>query len=214
MEQRNQKVKMKILLLGGIGFALLTLTSCMGEVTEKLKKAKEGVSNASTWIDQAQQAEGKIERLKEMEPLNNQQLKEWLPKKINEMQRTAFKVGHAGYAGMNSVEGIYTVEGDKKTFKVQVMDGAGPTGSVVATGFGLFGSIEVEEENEYRHQQTVFRNDIKIQQTYKKQANDTDLVFALDERYMIIINSVGMDPNETWEMVEGLNLDELSEMAE
>ncbi len=208
MKLRNHKRKINFLPLGGIGLVMLTLTSCMGEVSDKLKEAKQGVSNASTWIDQAQQAEGKIERLKEMEPLNNEQLKKWLPEKIGELKRTGFKVGKTGFINVASIEGKYKTE-DGREFELEIMDGAGEMGSVLMTSMSMASTMEIEEEDENKHMQTVTKDGIRAKQTYFKKRNKTELQFVYGERFIVMVKAKDAEPEKTWELVERSNLDGL-----
>ena len=65
-------------------------------------------------------------------------------------------------------------------------------------------------EDEFKHQQTVEVNGVKAQQTYKKKTNDTQLMFAYEERFFVTVNGSDMLPDETWGMVEKLKLEELA----
>ncbi len=190
------------------------LVCCLGEAKEKFSKAKEGVSNATTFVKEAQKVEGRIEKLKNATPLTNEQLKEWLPKSLGNLDRTGFKVGQAGMYQVNSVEGTYKKTDGKQKFNVMVIDGAGPTGSMMSAGYGMFGNMEMEVEDEYKHQQTVTVKGIKAQQTYKKKANNTQLMFAYEERFLITINATDMNADETWNMTQKLDLEELVDLAE
>ncbi len=191
-----------------------TLGACMGEVAEKLKTAKKGVSNATTFVKEAQKVEERIEKLKDAVPLTNDQLKAWLPESLDGMERTGFKVGQAGMYQVNSIEGTYKTSEDKKKFSVMVIDGAGPTGSMMSASYGLLGNFEMETEDEYKHQQTVEVDGVKAQQTYKKKSNDTQLMFAYQERFLVTVNAADMNVEETWQLTKKLNLEELVDLTE
>lgn len=193
---------------------LLSLASCIGDVKEKFSKTKEGVSNATTFLKEAQKIEGRIEKLKDATPLANDQLKEWLPKNLGALERSGFKVGQAGLYQVNSVEGTYKKTDSKQKFNVMVIDGAGPTGSMMAAGYGMFGNMEMEVEDEYKHQQTVTVYGIKAQQIFKKKENTTQLIFAFEERFLITINATEMSADETWKLTQKLNFEELVGLAE
>ena len=192
----------------------IMLMSCMGEVKEKINKAKEGISNATTLVKEAQGLEGKLEKFKDATPLTNDQLKEWLPTSLGDLERTGFKIGQAGMYQVNSVEGTYKETDGRRKFNVMIVDGAGPTGSIMAAGYGMFGKMEMETEDEYKHQKSVTVDGIKAQQTYKKRANDTQLMFAYDERFLITVNATDMNVKETWEMTKKLALEELVYLTE
>ncbi|MBC6997395.1 hypothetical protein [Cytophaga sp. FL35] len=188
--------------------------SCIGEAKEQLKQAKSTVANTSAIIKEAKKVEGRIEKLKETVPLTNEQLKSWLPNKLGEMNRTGFKIGHAGMYQVNSVEGTFKEENGDAFVKVQVIDGAGPTGSMMAAGYGMLGNLEMEEENEEKHKKTVEVDGARAQQTYYKKANRTQLMFAHAERFLVTFTGNEMNPAEAWEAVEGLGLNDLVKMTE
>ena len=191
-----------------------TLVACMGEVAEKLKTAKKGVSNATTLVKEAQKAEDRIAKLKDAVPLTNDQLKAWLPESLDGMERTGFKVGQAGMYQVNSVEGTYKASEDKKKFNVMIIDGAGPTGSMMSTSYGLLGNFDMETEDEYKHQQTVEVDGVKAQQTYKKKSNDTQLMFAYQERFLVTVNASDINVEETWQLTRQLNFEGLAGLVE
>lgn len=224
MERGNRTLKTKIHLLTGIALAVLTLASCMGEVKDKLKQAKQGVSDVTTIAKNAQQAKEDIEKLKDAEPLTNEELKQWLPETLNGWKRTSFGVGKTGYMNVASIEAAFTKaiqqENDsgesetvKQKFSVSIIDGAGPTGSVMIAGLGMAGKMDIEEENEYRHSKGVEVNGIKARQTFHKKRSETALQFVYKKRFGIIINGVKMNPEETWTMLEELDLEDLVERA-
>ncbi len=192
----------------------LVLLSCAGEIKEKIEATKEGVSNATIFVKEAKKVEGRIDELKNATPLTNQQLKDWLPESLGDLERTGFKVGQAGMYQVNSVEGTYKAAEGNKKLNVMVIDGAGPTGSMMTASYGLFRNMEMEVEDEYKHQQTVTVGGIKAQQIYKKKANNTQLMFAYEERFLITINSTAINVEDTWKMTQKLDLKELVEMTE
>ncbi len=198
-----------------IAFLLMvTISSCLGEAADKLKEVKETVSNTTTLVKEARKAENSIELLKNKVSLTNEELKTWLPKTIGDLERSGFKVGSTGYANVASVEGTYESQKQGPRLKVVVMDGAGPTGSIMMTGLGMASKMEMEEENENKHQKTVTVNGTKAMQTYHKKRFETALQFVYDNRFGVMVNGIQMEPAETWSMVEQLNLKQLSELAE
>ena len=205
----NRLCRMAMLALSAIFF-----TACIGEVKQKFDTAKDGISNATTLVKEAQGLEGKLEKFKDAVPLTNDQLKEWLPQRLGDLERSAFKIGQTGIYQVKSVEGTYKEIEGKRKFNVMVIDGAGPTGSMMAAGYGMFGKMEMETEDEYKHQQTVNVNGMTAQQTYKKKTNDTQLMFAFEERFLVTVNASNMNADDTWQMTKELNLEELVDLAE
>jgi len=187
------------------------LGSCMGEVKEKLKNAKQGVSNVTTIAEKAKEAKEDIEKLKNATPLTNEELKEWLAESIGNFERTGFKVGAAGYANVASIEGTFELDAQDKKFMVSVIDGAGPAGSMIIAGLGMATKMDMEQEDENKHVKAVTVGDIRAQQTFHKKRNETALQFVVDNRFGVMINGVKMNPDETWKMVEKLNLNSLAQ---
>ncbi|SHI55173.1 hypothetical protein [Pseudozobellia thermophila] len=193
---------------------LSSMSACMGETKEKLKKAKEGVSNSATLVNQARKFEDDVEKLKNAEPLTATQLKEWLPEKIDGLNRTGFKTGQAGMYNVKSIEGTFKDDGGKKKLRVNVVDGAGPTGSIMAASYSVANNMEMEEEDENKHKKNIEVDGIKARQTYWKKTNKTMLSFTYNGRFLVTVNATGLDPEETWELVDRLNLDDLADMAD
>ncbi len=212
----------------------LVLLSCKKETREKLKAAKESVSNASTIVSNADELKENIEKLQKATPLTNAQLKEWLPEALMEMQRKSFKVGAGMYANISSIEGKFDTpdepthitdeEGhrkanpNKKSFSVILYDGAGPTGGMMISGLGMAAKMDFEEESEYEHKKTMSYKGIKAVQILKKprtpsSAPKVQLQFVYEGRFGIMANSTNMTPEETWEIIEKLDLQELAKQA-
>ncbi len=212
----------------GLMVLMLICSSCMGEAKEKLKKAKQGVSNMGTVVEKAQEAKKDIERLKDATPLTNKELKSWLPEMMGDMGRTGFKVGTSGYANVASVEGTFRKEVQEKPgpddsydggtiekkLIVKVIDGAGPSGSMMIAGLGMAATMDMEQEDEYKHVKAVNVDGIHAQQTFHKKRNETALQFVYGKRFGIMVNGVNMNPNETWNMVDKLHLGGLIDLTE
>lgn len=209
----------------GILIVIFTLVSCSGEVKEKLKKVKQNVSNVTTLADRAKEANADFEKLKDAVPLTNEQLKQWLPESLNGWERTSFGVGKTGYMNVASIEGGFTNEivlesatGESETvrqkFSVSIVDGAGSSGSIMITGLGMAAKMDMEEENEHKHTIVITVMDIRAQQTFHKKRNETVLQFVYNRRFGVMANGLKMNPEETWAMVEKLNLKKLTDTAE
>lgn len=209
------------LLHSGLLSLVFIFSSCLGEVKEKIETTTEGMKNASTVVKNAKKVQEDAQRLQEMDPLTNDQLKEWLPETLEDLKRTGFKVGTAGYMNIASVEGTYKWENDSdseekdKKFIVSIMDGAGsPAAGMMMAGYNLASKMDMEEEDEYKHTKTLEKNGVKAHQTFHKIRNETVLRFVYGERFGVNVNGVKMDPEEAWDYVEELDLKELLDMTE
>jgi hypothetical protein len=194
-----------------LALALLTSTvvSCKKETRDKIKQAKQHISNATTVVEKAKAAEEEMSELKDAVSLTNTELKEWLPESLGDLNRTGFKVGTAGYMNVASIEGTFKSEDNDKKISIQIIDGAGQMGSVMIASLGFASKMDMEEEDENRHLQTVDVNGIKAQQTYLKKRNETKVQFVYEKRFGVIVDGLDMSPEETWELIDKLNLEEL-----
>lgn len=199
--------------------AISLIISCKKETRDKIKEAKQTLSNTTTVVKNANKAKEDILKLKDAEPLTNEQLKAWLPEEINGMERTGFKAGQAGYANISSIEGTFDTKDEeqyiknedgervynpaKKTLKISVMDGAGPTGSMMIAGINMLTRMDMEEQDEHTHKKTVTRDGIKAYQVTEKPrhntaAGKTRVEFVYKDRLGIRVYGTNMDLEETW----------------
>ena len=74
--------------------------------------------------------------------------------------------------------------------------------------------MEMEMEDERKHQKTVDVDGIRAQQTYYKKNHRTKLIFVHEKRFMVSVETSDTDPDETWSLVDKLDLDSLSALAE
>ncbi|MFP2997838.1 hypothetical protein ABN763_18135 [Spongiivirga sp. MCCC 1A20706] len=191
----------------------LFCVACSEETKNKIEQVKQGVSSTTSFVKDANSVQTEIERLQKLTPISNEQLKTWLPESVAGLKRAGFKVGQAGYMKINSVEGTYKDESSKKRLKVQVIDGAGPTGSVLIPSYGLLGNIDSEMEDEYKHEKTVTVGGIKARQTFNKKRTSTTLTFLYNKRFMVQVDGTDMTPEETWGMVKKIQLKKLATTA-
>ena len=150
-----------------------------------------------------------IKELQKMEPLTNEELKEWLPDEINGMKRTGYKAGQASYMKIASIEATYTNEDKSKKFKFQVIDGAGQMGAAATAGMRMLFSQDFEEEDEYKTRRTVKKDGNKAIEEYKKNNNNSEIQLMEANRFYIKANGTNMDIDETWDAIDELDIDDL-----
>ena len=180
---------------------------CQSEKKSKLDEVQSIMSNTLSAVEQAQDARKVADQLKELTPLTNETLKAWLPEEILGMPRTGFKVGNPGYINVSSLSGTY--KKDSRQFKVEVIDGAGESGSMLLSGIHMANRMDVEEEDENKHLQTIDHKGIRAKQTYFKKRGDTKLQFVFADRFGVIVNTKDIAPQESWALVEALSLESL-----
>lgn len=186
--------------------------SCKKETRDKIAETTNDVKNVSSVVSNVQSLQEKAAKLRELTPLTNDELKAWLPESLRKMERKSYRVGKAGYTNISSIMGTYanTSAESNETFKVEVIDGAGEMGSMVMMSMGMVGNMEVEEEDEHKHLQTVEKKGFKARQLYYKKRNNTEVQFVYDDRFAIKVNATNMDVDKTWALLDDLNLKKLS----
>jgi len=191
-------------------FVFSLLVGCKDNpVTKKIKETKQNVENTNNAVKELNNMQEDIEALKEITPLTNDELKAWLPDEINGMKRTSFKAGQTSFMKVASIEASYTNEDKSKTFKVQVIDGAGEMGSAATAGMRMILSQDFEEETETMVKRTVKKNGEKAIEEYRKDGSNCTIQFLQDNRFFINASGRNMDLDETWKAIDDLDVQDL-----
>lgn len=209
---KNDNIFYKLTFRVAIGRIFMTvllmifLMSCKDETENKIEDAKNNANAVVNVLENTNSMQEKVEELSKMEPLTNEELKEWLPLSVSGMDRSSYEVGTATYGNASSIQGRYNNSG--KEFKIEVVDGAGPVASMVLMA-GTTYQMDMEKEDEYRHEVKVERKGIEARQTYLKKQNHTHLNFLYKDRFYVEVRAKKMGVDETWETLEDINLDQL-----
>ena len=178
-------------------------------VVKKAKKAKENVTNTQKVIKESTKMQDDIKELSEATPLTNDEMKTWLPDDVDGMKRTAFKTGAMGMMNIASVEATYATEDKSRTFKVEVIDGAGEMGALSTAGLRMAFSMDFEEETESKTRKTVTKKGVKAIEEYDKRRNQSVIQFMQDNRFYIKATGTNMEMNELWDLIDKMNVDDL-----
>ncbi|HTO35464.1 MAG: hypothetical protein WCY77_01310 [Weeksellaceae bacterium] len=190
----------------------LFLFSCgkdnpVSQKVKELKETKDAVSNMSKSAREIQNMQGDMEKLKEIEPLTNDELKAWLPDDVLGMSRKSFKAGETGFINVSSISASYSNEDKSKTFSITVYDGAGEMGALVTAGFRMMIAQDFEEEDENGFKRTSKKDGKKIIEQFKNGNSEIQLMEG--DRFFLEAKGKGMDIDETWKAIEALKLNKL-----
>ncbi len=152
-------------------------------------------------------------RLRQMTPLTNEEWMGWLPESLGEYERSSYVLDREGVMNVSSIEGSYK-NGEGSLFKIEILDGAGPSGSTLLVGYLMIADFQKEIKTSTRHAQYLERNGLKARQTYYSDANKTELQFVFDERFGVLVNTRKLTPEETWELVDQMNISRLKELGQ
>lgn len=189
--------------------AIATIVACDNPVTEKIKETKQNVENVTKASKEINKMGDDIKELQGMEPLTNEEMKTWLPESVNGMKRVGYKAGQASYMKIASIEATYTNDDKTKTFKINIIDGAGEIGASATAGARMMLAMDMEEEDEYKTKRTLTRNNVRAMEEYKKKSNSTVIQLMQGKRFYLQVNAKNMEIDETWEAIDDLDLDDL-----
>lgn len=199
---------MKNLLL--IFIALLTLSSCKDNpVVKKAKEAKNNIVNTSNIIKESTKIQDDIKKLSETTPLTNDEMKSWLPDDVDGMKRTGFKTGAMGMMNIASVEATYATEEKDRSFKIEVIDGAGEMGAMSTAGLRMAFSTDFEEESEFKSRKTATKNGVKAIEEYDKRRNKAVIQFMHDNRFYVKATGDNMDIDTLWGLIDEVDVENL-----
>lgn len=179
-------------------------------IVKKAKEAKENVTNTQKVIKESTNMQDDIKELSEATPLTNDEMKAWLPEEVDGMKRTAFKTGAMGMMNIASVEATYATEDKSRSFKVEVIDGAGEMGALSTAGLRMAFSMDFEEETESKTRKTVKKNGVKAIEEYNKRRNQSVIQFMQDNRFYIKATGTNMEMDELWDLIDDMNADDLA----
>lgn len=186
-----------------------TLMACENPVSKKIKETKKNVSNTKEAFKEMNKMQDDIAELQKVEPLTNEELKDWLPDEVMGMKRIGYKAGQGSYLQIAMVEATYANEDKSKKFKIEIMDGAGEVGATATAGMRILFSQDFEEEDEYKSRKTVKKNGMKAIEEYRKNNNRSTIQFFQGNRFYMNATGTNMDIDETWDAIDELEMDDL-----
>ena len=197
-------------------FALiLVLTySCENETMDKIKDVKSKASTATSMIGNvsnieknAKNIESRMESLKELTPISNDEFKEWMPERLGDLERKSFKFNTAMGA-----TGELIFENEERSFEVTIMDGAGETGSALYGSQGMLGALygNFESESDTEKQEIVDRDGSQSVETYYKDTNNSSIRITFEDRFLVNAKAKNMTPDELYSYIEKLNIPDLN----
>ncbi len=178
--------------------AVLMLVACSKE--EKVNTEKSGglsdlVSTAKNYskINSSMQDVGKnIENLKALTPLTNDELKAVLPEIILGLKRKELSVGDNAMMNLSTAEAKYADEEGKRV-KVEIVDGAGETGSAMVSIMMMGLNVNKEKTTETGFEKSVEINGVKSIVSENKNGEDIDskIQTVLKNRYLVTLTADG-----------------------
>ena len=129
------------------------------------------------------------------------------PSQLSDLKITS--VAHDPYAQMNlsSFSAVYV--SDAKIFRINITDGSSEKGKSETSKHRKVASKNVNYESEYGHEKTIDYQDTKALQEYLASVNQYLITFLLKDKYGVSIKTEGLNAEETWQLIDALNLKQL-----
>ena len=190
----------------------LMLIACSKE--EKVKTEKSGglsdlVSTAKNYskINSSMEDVGKnIENLKALTPLTNDELKAVLPEIILGLKRKELSVGDNAMMNLSTAEAKYADEEGKRV-KVEIIDGAGETGSAMVSIMMMGLNVNKEKTTETGFEKSVEINGAKsiVSENKNGEEIDSKIQTVLKNRYLVTLTADGFSYEQLKSALSTLN---------
>ena len=190
----------------------LMLIACSKE--EKVKTEKSGglsdlVSTAKNYskINSSMEDVGKnIENLKALTPLTNDELKAVLPEIILGLKRKELSVGDNAMMNLSTAEAKYADEEGKRV-KVEIIDGAGETGSAMVSIMMMGLNVNKEKTTETGFEKSVEINGAKsiVSENKNGEEIDSKIQTVLKNRYLVTLSADGFTYEQLKSALSTLN---------
>ena len=196
-----------------IATAALMLVACSKE--EKVKTEKSGglsdlVSTAKNYskINSTMQDVGKnIENLKNLTPLTNDELKTVLPEELLGLKRRELSVGDNAMMNLSTAEAKYADDEKTKRIKVEIVDGAGETGSAMVSIMMMGLNVNKEKTTEFGFEKSTEINGVKSIVSERKEGENinSEIQTVLKNRYLVTLKADGFSYEQLKSALSTLN---------
>ena len=195
-----------------IAAAALMLITCSKE--EKVKEEKTGgfsdfVSTAKTYGKMGssmQDVTKNIENLKNVPPLTNDELKAVLPEILLGLKRKELSVGDNAMMNLSTAEAKYA-DDENRRVKVEIVDGAGETGSAMVSIMMMGLNVNKEKTTEFGFEKSTEINGAKSIVSEYKNGEDinSEIQTVLKNRYLVTLKADGFTYEELKSALSTLN---------
>lgn len=195
-----------------IAASALMLVTCSKE--EKVKEEKTGdlsdlVSTAKTYGKMGtsmQDVTKNIENLKNIPPLTNDELKAVLPEIILGLKRKELSVGDNAMMNLSTAEAKYSDDGGNRV-KVEIVDGAGETGSAMVSIMMMGLNVNKEKTTEFGFEKSTEINGVKSIVSERKEGENinSEIQTVLKNRYLVTLKADGFSYEQLKSALSTLN---------
>lgn len=170
--------------------------------SKEVKEVKSEPETVKGYLGKSRQIKERTEELSKVTPLSNEEFKEWLPDQVGNMERTSMKVGEMSAVNVASVKATYTSKDKSQSFKIEILDGAGESGSVTTSGMRMGLTRNYEIENDTETERSVTRNGVKAIELYYKKRNHSEISFFFQDRFYLKASGLNIKIDELWDRID------------
>lgn len=187
--------------ISSIIFCLLLLFSCgKGRNTSQLTGSNPYRAIISDSSDNT--LKNPSEALEVQIPMSNEQLKNWIPVKVGEMEQRKLIVGHKQGMEMSGAVATYEDMGHKeKQISMEVLDGAGATGAVMLKSISQKLILDYEEKMDTGHSKIYEREGIRVWEKLNSLDHYAEIEYVIDGRFHFIFKGHQIELDELWDFV-------------
>lgn len=196
--------------------AVLMLVACSKE--EKVKEEKSGglsemittAKNYNKVSSSMQDVTKNIENLKNIPPLTNDELKAVLPEQLLGLKRRELTVGDNAMMNLSTAEAKYADDNNKR-IKVEIIDGAGETGSAMVSIMMMGLNVNKEKTTETGFEKSTEINGVKsiISEDKNGDRINSKIQTVLKNRYLLTLSADGFSYDELQKVLAELNISSL-----
>jgi hypothetical protein len=188
--------------ISSIIFCFLLLVSCGKE-----RNASAIISTSPQGAERSNSSENAVssntsEALEVQIPMSNEQLKEWIPEKVGEMEQRKLIIGHKQGMEMSGAVATYEDKGHKeKQISMEVLDGAGATGAVMLKSISQKLILDYEEKMETGYSKIYEREGIRVWEKLNSLDHHAEIEYVTDGRFHFIFKGHHIELDELWDFV-------------
>ena len=181
--------------------------SVIGQMTESAGALKE----LSKLEQYGKDIEQRMNVLKALTPVSNEVLKAVLPENLVDMKRKSLRVGEMSAMGVASASAEYENADDTKSLDINIIDGAGESGSGMASLMFFGFTTEREEITENGFEKTTEINGKRalVKEETDNGEVDSEIKWIHDERFIIELKADGYTLDELTQLFKNLDLSAL-----
>ena len=204
---------MKKLMMSVLALSLISCSKTETKTEEKSGGLSEIISTAKNYNNLSKSADDvskNIETLKQLKPLSNEELKQVLPETLMGMKRVELSVGDAAMMNLVSAEAKYKDENNKR-IELQIMDGAGETGSAMVSILMMGLNVDKEKITETGFEKSAEINGMKAIVSEDKNGENIDskIQMIAKKRYLLTLTGNGVSYEELKSALGEINMSEL-----